>query len=291
MRIFDDCFKNKFSYEEIKSSSKVSLLNSDDYYINIIIGFRNRAEFLIPLIEYFNAAIKTFEISTGKKVCLTFVEHDSNPKHEYILDNNVNYLWTQGNVVNQYSRSFAYNFGVKYGNNAKYYLLHDLDILVKQNFFLELVENLKDFKCLQPYGYRHVLYMSNSLTQQFLLGQVDINTLTIGSDDVSPPDIIGSKGGSIFIEKETFLEVGGFDPELFWGYAAEDQIFWDKVSTITPIGYSDRPSIDMFHMWHEPTHSTNPLLFLMENYMVEFRSMSSENKLKFLSLKKDFFNE
>ena len=133
--------------------------------------------------------------------------------------------------------------------------------------------------------------MSNSLTNNFLLGQINLNDLDRLNKEVSPPSLTGSKGGSIFVEGDIFNEVGGFDPELFWGYAAEDQIFWDKVSTITNIGYSDNPCIDMFHMWHEPTHSTNPFLFVMENYMHEFRSMNNENKLKFLHLKRDYFNE
>lgn len=285
MNIFNDCFKNKFSYEQIKPLSKINLIDNYEYDINIIIGFRNRAEFLQPLIKSFKNAINF----CNKKICLTFVEHDTYPKYEPLLRNIVNYIWTPGNIVSQYSRSFAYNFGVKYSNNAKYYLLHDVDILVKKNFFIELEKNLSNFKCLQPYGNRHILYMSKELTNNIISEKQNIDDESI-KPSASPPDLKGSKGGSILVSKDLFFEVGGFDPEIFWGYAAEDQLFWDKVSTITNIGYADNPSIDMYHMWHEPMVFTNPLLAFMDKYMYEFRLMDYNQKISFLNLKSHYLN-
>lgn len=285
MNIFNNCFKNKFSYEEIKSVSKINLLDDYEYDINVIVGFRNRSQFLQPLINSFKSAIDF----CNKKICLTFIEHDIEPRHEPLLSNVVNYIWTPGNVVSQYSRSFAYNFGVKYSNKAAYYLLHDVDILVKDNFFLELEKNLNNYQCLQPYGNRHLLYMSKNLTEKIISGKLNVNQLN-GSDELSAPEIIGSKGGSILVSRDIFFRIGGFDPEIFWGYAAEDQVFWDKVSTVTKIGYSDNPSIDMFHMWHEQMAFTNPLLGMMDNYMHEFRLMDYNNKISFLNLKKYYLD-
>ena len=48
------------------------------------------------------------------------------------------------------------------------------------------------------------------------------------------------------LKKELFEEVGGFDPEIFWGYAAEDQFFWEKINTISEVSYADNPIINMF---------------------------------------------
>jgi hypothetical protein len=94
-----------------------------------------------------------------------------------LVKGRANYIWTEGNMSDQYSRSFAYNFGVKYGNKAKFYLLHDLDILVKENFFIELFENMGEQKCIQPYGGRRVLYMSESLTKKVIEKEIDFNNL------------------------------------------------------------------------------------------------------------------
>jgi len=290
--IFESLKKNEFSYSEIREKSEVFLLNNEEYDINIIIGFRGRKEFISPLINSFQKAFDFFKINspTPKRFCLTFVEHSENPDNKDLLVGSVNYLWTPGNVTEQYSRSFAYNFGVKYSNSAKYYLLHDLDILVKENFFIELYENLKESKAMQTYGKRRVLYMSKELTDEVLSNKIDYNALTELSHGVSVPAIFGSKGGSIIFEKDFYNQIGGFDPELFWGYAAEDQIIWDKAITLLgEVDYADNPPIDMLHMWHPPTHATNPLLYQMENYMLQFRAMNKKNRLNFIKEKSTLF--
>jgi hypothetical protein len=282
--------RNRFDYEVIKKNSVIRLLNNEDYDINVIIGCRGRNEFVVPIIESFENAIE----NTDKKVAITIVEHNKFPEHMKACRNRVNYIWTKGNVEDQYSRSFSYNFGVKYGNNATHYLLHDLDILVKRNFFEELFQNLGDKKCIQPYGGRRVLYMSKDLTDKVISKEVDFNEFNEHTENVSLPmfagkPALGSKGGSFFITKELFEEVGGLDPEVFWGYAAEDQFFWEKVNTIDEVAFADEPLIDMFHMWHPPSHGSNPLLFQMENVWTSFKSLSPEEKIKIINLKRDLY--
>ena len=280
----------KINYEHIRDEESHILLFSEDqdYDINVIIGARGRKEFLAPLVESFNEAIK----NTEKKICFTIVNHAEYPEHlKYCKTNKINYMWTKGNVSDQYSRSFSYNFGVKFGNKAKYYLLHDLDILVKKNFFAELYENIKDSQCMQTYGGRRVLYLSEELTKRVINKEIDYNEFNVLSPGVSIPmyngkPALGSKGGSILISRELFCEVGGFDADLFWGYAAEDQFFWEKVATISEVSYADNPSIDMFHMWHPPSFATNPLLYEMEADWIKFKNLTKEEKIKIIQLKK-----
>lgn len=290
---------NKFNYEDIKNKSYISLISpSTDFDINVIIGVRGRSEFLSPLINSFIKAFTYYNShNQPKQFCLTFVEHSDKPEHKELLDGKENYLWTPGNVADQYSRSFAYNFGVKYSPKAKYYVLHDVDILVKEDFFEDVYSNLKDNKCMQTYGGRRVLYMSQELTPKVIKGEINLNTLDVKSPGVSLPmyngqPAIGSKGGSILVERDFYYEIGGFDPELFWGYAAEDQIFWDKALTVLgDVAYADNPIIDMFHMWHPPTSSSNPLLYEMENFMLQFRNMKKKDRHNFLQLKKELFKD
>lgn len=296
--ILDALENNKFNYEIIKKESVVSLLNpSEEFDINVIIGVRGRGEFLLPVIQSFVKAAEFYNKNEQKKFCITIVEHSENPEHKDLVSNITDYLWTPGNVVEQYSRSFAYNFGVKYSCKAKYYILHDVDILVKENFYDEIFSNLKDNKCMQTYGGRRVLYMSQELTPKVLKGEVDINSLSQHSPGVNLPmfngqPALGSKGGSILVERDFYYQIGGFDPELFWGYAAEDQIFWDKALTVLgEVSYADSPLIDMFHMWHPPTSSTNPLLYEMENYMLQFRNMKKKERHNFLNTKKELFKD
>lgn len=300
--IFEAIEKNNFSYEQIRKKSCISLICDSEFDVNVIIGFKGRSEFLLPIIESFKKSFlyheNKFVLPENKKsFCLSFVEHSEYQKNKSFLEGIVNYLWTPGNITEQYSRSFAYNFGVKYSNKAKYYLLHDVDILVKENFFEELFKNLNESKCIQTYGKRRVLYLSKELTKRVIEKEININDLNENSEGVNLPmyagmPAYGSKGGSIFVERDLYYEVGGFDPQIFFGYAAEDQMFWDKIVTaIGEINYSDNPSIDIFHMWHPPTNMTNPLIYEMEDYMLQFRKMSKKERFKFLNLQKDNFKD
>jgi hypothetical protein len=296
--IFETLENNKFSYKEIRDKSDISLIDENEYDMNVIIGFQGRQEFFAPLIESFEKAFEYYKgIDNSKTFCFTFVEHDLFPNSKHLLEGKVNYIWTPGNVSEKYSRSFAYNFGVKYSNKAKHYVLHDIDILVKENFFEELYTNLKDSKCMQTYGKRRVLYLSQELTPKVIAKEVDFSTFDENTPDVSLPmfagkPALGSKGGSIVVEREMYYQIGGFDPELFWGYAAEDQMFWNKAATILgEVSYADNPPIDIFHMWHPPTSNTNPLVHEMESYMHQYNGMKKKDRFRYLEIQKNAFKD
>jgi hypothetical protein len=290
--IFNISKNNKINWDKLYNESINNLISNENVDVNVIIGFRNRNEFIEPLIKSFEDAFNFYNENSEnkKKFILTFVEHDLESYNMKNIPNTCNYLWSKGNVINQYSRSFSYNYGFKYSNNSKYYLFHDLDILIKKDFFIRIFKNLGDNKCLQSYGNRHIWYMSKKITDEFLNKKLNLDLIDKNNPEITAPDIKGSMGGSIFIEKNLYNDIGGFDPELFWGYAAEDQMFWHKVLTIEKIIYSDNPVIDLFHMWHPPTHNTNPLLMVMEESMIQFRNLEYNKKIEFLNLKKDLLH-
>jgi hypothetical protein len=60
--------------------------------------------------------------------------------------------------------------------------------------------------------------------------------------------------------------VGGYDPHLFWGYAPEDQLFWNKIEYFTSIETAENPRIPFIHLWHPNAGSLNPLLRKMEGF-------------------------
>lgn len=291
--IFQLSVNNKIDWTKIYDESINEVLHTEEVDVNVIIGFRGRNEFIKPLIKSFEEAFNYYNNNSEdkKKFILTFVEHDVHANNLNELHDKVNYFWTKGNVIDQYSRSFSYNYGFKYSNKAKYYLFHDLDILVKEDFFIRIFKNLGDSKCLQSYGNRHVWYMSKDITDKLLNNEITLESISRDNPEITPPLHKGSMGGSIFVERETYNDIGGFDPELFWGYAAEDQMFWHKaLALLGNIKYSDDPIIDMFHMWHPPTHATNPLLMVMEQSMIQFKSLDNNKKIEFLQLKKELLN-
>jgi hypothetical protein len=293
-KLINETLKNKIDWEGIKNTSIIRTINNNEYDVNVIIPFKGRYNFLNPVIDSFLKSFSFYnEISEiKKKFILTVVEHDVEPYGlDYMVDSQ-NYMWSSWGIFNQFNRSFCFNFGFKFSNKSKYYLLHDVDVVVQKDYFVRLFKNLKNFKCIQSYGNRHIWYMSEKLTQSLLKSEIDVELITKDNHDVSPPHLTGSKGGSIFLDYETFFNVGGFDPELFCGYAAEDQFFWEKCLTfLGSIGYCDDPIIDIFHMNHPPTSNTNPLLYEMEEHLHEFNRMSHEDKITFINFKKNILNE
>ena len=123
------------------------------------------------------------------------------------------------------------------------------------------------------------------LTNLVLQSQLNIDSLNIGTEGVSQPDLFGAPGGSIMVESDIFFEIGGYDPELFSGYSTEDAFFWSKLSTLCDIHSSDNPNIDIFHMYHTPNYNTNPLFSQMHHYWETFNNLTDVERLEFIGHK------
>jgi predicted glycosyltransferase involved in capsule biosynthesis len=117
------------------------------------------------------------------------------------------------------------------------------------------------------------------------------------------PAMPGSTGGSILVRRDTFLSVGGFDPELFYGYGPEDSFFWSKLETlekrVDPINwhfagggmFADDPPIDVYHMYHEPKWFSNPDEPRMLDIRHSFWHYQHEEKCQIVAEKRRILQE
>ena len=277
--------ENKVDYEKIKKTCfyiKNSLEN--DCYINLIIAVKNRTEFSEPFYNHFIKAKENF----NKKICLTVVENDEVARHKnFFKHKDVNYVFIKNKEGDLFNKCLCYNVGASLVE-SKYIIFHDLDILIKDSFFLELEKNKKKSKAIQCYTNKRVLNLNASLTQKILDNKLDINILNEKSSGIKIPGI-GSKGGSILVERNIFYKIGGFDPELFAGYSPEDQFFWEKLNVLTNIFFCDSPPIEIFHMKHENQHVKNPFFPIMENTKELLKSLSKKEKKEFINFKQKLF--
>ena len=286
--LIDKSLHSRFDYQKIKDNC-VKFLNykGEDCFINFILTARGRVNFTKRMYDSFVAAKKEF----GENVCFTIVEHSEAPMHSKFYRNKpVNYVYINAAEGEQFNKCLSYNIGVMLAPKSKYFIFHDLDILIKKDFFNKVMENIKRTKsrALQCYTKRRVLNCNAELTNKILSEDVNINFIEEGSDGVKLP-AIGSKGGSILLENDLFFEVGGYDPELFRAYSAEDNFFWEKISAVTDISYADEPEVKLMHMWHEPQFTKNPFLYEMENDYLLFKGLPKDKKLKFINEKKKMF--
>jgi GT2 family glycosyltransferase len=220
---------------------------------------------------------------------ITFVEYSIEMEHKNLCDGDVNYI----NVPfgGYFNKCLAFNVGALFSNKAKYFLFHDLDIMVKKDFFKNIFKNLErtGTTALQPFRLRRVLYCNENLSRSMINGQVSINELHTKYPGITEPNLpeqMRAPGGSIFCPKEQFVAVGGYDPELFFGYSIEDQFFYDKLSFVGGIESCNDPGIEVFHLYHPPLWSSNPFLTHHHNIYLEFSKIPLQDKKAFYDLER-----
>lgn len=279
---------NKIDYLKIKKESYFKLYKKDEYYdINIIIPIKGRKSFIKPLYKSLISSSK----KSNLKICFTIVEMSETPEHkDFCEKNNINFIYIKSDIFN---KCLAMNFGAMFSIKSKSFIFHDLDCLVQSDFFLNLEKNikLKKSKAIQCFTGRRVLYLDEQLTSRVIKGEVDIDKFCISYIGISVGSY-GAPGGSIYVEKDIFFEVGGYDPEFFTLYAPEDAFFWDKIEMLTKIDICDSPVIDLFHMSHESSYNAN-INYMIDTYNL-FKSNDIRSKLELIlekkNLIKSFYN-
>jgi len=287
---FEQLLKNRIDYDNVKDMCEIHISNHDVVDISFIIPVKNRIEFGPTIYKSFIAAKE----NTDLKISYTMVEisHKSDHK-EFCIENGINYIWYKTGEKEIFNKCLGMNMGAFFSNKSKAFLFHDIDCLIQSDFFVKLEENInkKNAKAIQCFHGRRVLYLNQTLTDQAITDKLDIDSLKLGVDGVTTPRNIGAPGGSIYVNKDTFFKVGGFDPEFFAGNAPEDAFFWYKVDLVSKMHVSDDPEIDIFHMNHPKTAGTNPHLQQMLEIYNSFKELSNDDKNEIIDVKSKFISE
>jgi predicted glycosyltransferase involved in capsule biosynthesis len=166
----------------------------------------------------------------------------------------VHYHW-----INSHSKIFnkcvCHNIGAAL-TKSKFIHFHDCDLLVPNNFYKALIDELNRNQAVQAFNGRRVNYLNEDSTKLYFDG-LSINRILEDSRNYregSP----GAPGGSIALSRELFLKVGGFDPHFFWAYSIEDRFFWEKVEKYNHITTLENPKVELYHLWHPPGWGKNP---------------------------------
>ena len=271
---------NAIDYNKIINEADV-VMNDKDAYIRVIVGVRGRKEFIEPTINSLNQG--------GRMVSVTVVECDTRLQHKKRCINlGANYIGIKTRHGEQYSRSLAFNVGVILSGHCEWLLTHDIDCMVKDNFFSNLLKNAyrKSSYALQSFNKRRVLYCTDQLSKLIIRRKISVNELEEGSEGIFTCKG-KAPGGSIFITRDLFFDIGGYDPELFYGYAPEDRFFWNKMETCTTVGSANNPVTDIFHLHHEPMMNTNPDLNRMIQIADRFGGLNHIEKQNIIKYKQE----
>ena len=252
------------------------------YWLTIIIPVRGRVEFLTPLIVSLKKSICNY----NRKVNIIVVEESKTSQHKEICKiNNVDYFFIESDNF-YFNKSLCNNSGAILYKNSEYFLFHDLDCLVKDDFIKNIFENIekKGVNCIQTFNRRRVLYYNEEQTEKIINGEIQINE--IDDSDLKVGDCC-APGGSILIKNSLFFEVGGYDPELFYGWSPEDLFFWDKIESMGSIGITDNPKNEIYHMYHKPQNLNKEQMVNSEEKLNLYESIKKEYLTEIIKIKKE----
>lgn len=256
------------------------------YEISVIIPIRDRTYFVKPVIDSFKKAIKY----SNKKIGIMIVEHSTEPlakKDAKSLD--IDYFWVQSKKDEPFNKCLCHNIGAIMNKQSQFFLFHDLDCLVYDDFFINIDENIKNknAEALQCFKGRRVLCLDEETTTKIINNEIDFREISLNNNPNISATNYGAPGGSILVKNETFFHIGGFDPEIFSGYSPEDKFFWIKLNSKNQIHSSDNPVIEVLHMYHKKMYSDDYELGEMGVICDKLNNLNDSDREEFYKIKKD----
>jgi predicted glycosyltransferase involved in capsule biosynthesis len=280
-----------FSFKELQEDCKLYLVPSEGKCdISFVIPVRGRQEFLPTMFDAFTKANE----KTTLNVCLTVVEHSHETVHlDYCQENGISYIAIPCEKDDLFNKCLAMNCGAIWSHDSEFLLFHDLDCIMQSDFFDNIMANLeeKQTDALQTFTKRRVLYCNKILTQKILQGGYDYDSLRLNNLTVTLPQFVGAPGGSIFIKREAFYKVGGYDHIFFQANSPEDSFFWRKIATISSVDVCDEPENELFHLNHPITYHSNPKIGEMKEVDFQFGIMAENQAREFVFLCEAKFEE
>lgn len=288
---------SKIDYREILDSS-LSTLNIPSPKFNIIVPVKNRKKNLD--IFLLNAS-KVLKDKSDWTITVIFQEENtslyeyySTKKYEF----NINWIHLPHSAEydTNMNKSLCYNIASLLVP-CKYQINHDVDLIFDDVFLIHIETKTadKNFKWIQPYRGSRVVQL-NEEESNLIEQRLKRNEDNIYHDIQIPPlkktpIVAGAPGGSIVVKYKDFIEIGGYDPELSWGYAPEDTLFWYKLESYcgciqkqdikfhpfcSDDVFSHETSVELYHVYHSPTASDKRYPFF-STYIV-FWLMNMGNK-------------
>ena len=260
----------------------------------IVIPTYGRGYNLECVIRRFKMIEKPVE---GYSPPIMIVEHSPNAEfEEYCKKENIEYLWFYLDIQNpntpigQFNKALCYDKAFLFGEKADWYLFHDNDVLVPHTFWALLDANCARAKTkfIQPYTHRCLLGLKEHIAPAFR------KDLTLVDKPIDPKDyneiMEGAPGGSLYLHRDRYLEVGGHDPNYCWGWGPEDAFFFFKVKLFEPIAYADDPQIEMVHLYH-PSAASNSIFHSSMEMLIRgyFMRQSKEDLQGYFHSKKELF--
>lgn len=258
----------------------------------VVIPCFRRRENLIAVLKRFQMIALPSE---GYRPQILLVEHSHLQEIEYIAnDFNCEYIWfnqkeglNDDSPLGQFNKALCYDKAFLFSSPAEWYLFHDNDILVPNDFWNRLDANVQrtGTKFLQPYTHRSLLklypHVADMIREDPALVDQGIHK------GMYAPIIPARQGASLYIHRDRYIDVGGHDPNICWGYGPEDCLFYNKLQLFEPISFAEDPPIEMIHLWHPNSGINNHFLEVMNWFVFDYyEKLPLEEKKNIIRRKK-----
>lgn len=274
-----EAHKRDLYYKNISPQLFVSDSSIPAFYdISVIIPVRGRLDFQAPVYNHLKEAASKSNLN----IAITFVEHAHLPEH--LRSCQAGYIWVPCEKDSRFNKCLAFNIGFLYGPKAAYYLFFDGDLLCDNNFFKDLW-NIAWNNPIQTFKGRRVVYADETLTKSFVSGGNIFNSIHVVSCLNITTGVPGAPGGSLFVSRDQFLQVGGYDAEFFTEYSIEDQFFFDKLSLFNSVKSLD--TVELLHLYHGNSHAKTKDFDM--NIFKTWRALSGEEKKRLVEMKSVHF--
>lgn len=215
----------KFKMEE----NPIPLVGNEE--VTVVIGHRG-----LERVDLLRHTISSLYGGTIRPKVIV-VEQDTFPRCRAIIEPLVDeYIFTFSDRA--YNRGWAFNVGAMRSTSA-YLLLHDSDLLVPEDY-LEIARGLLS-KANVAICWGSIAYLNRESSENFPESRKKL-LRTITNE--------GIHGGSTIVQKDWYIEVGGFD-ERFEGWGAEDDAFYMKARKLgRVVKASPRGGPLLYHLYH-----------------------------------------
>jgi len=306
--IIQNCRHNTNCYKKPKYNLIIPVKNREDhlktFLKNTISLFKSNPDWCLTII------FQEDDDQNFKKT-LSILAEGSNV-HIIDMPHNDEFILQYGNNMN---RSLCYNVASMFVE-CEFQINHDVDLLFGQNYIDNVERKTKNqsFMWLQPYRGSRVIPLTDTQTEYFKNEIENGNSLPIHIIKIPPtrntPNAVGSTGGSIVVKYEVFKEIGGYDPEIVWGYAPEDIIFWLKLEIYFKTykyteQYKSEPfcsndvfshdtDVELFHMYHPLTETDKRYPYFplyISNWLMNIATEEEHTKWLEVSREKFYNND
>jgi len=245
--------------------------------LNIFIFVHNRTRNAAMAVRFMIRAINSTKVVA--KVIL--IEMNARPFLEYLTNQLVEYIFIPLAIAqawgcgSHYPNSLLKNLGYIFAKQATWVVFHDVDLLVDKDFIAKVWNNKTPNRWMHTYS--SWCGLSDRQMASFEAGHTSFKRLCTA---FKPTGV----GGSLFMPATLFENSGGYDPELFCGWAPEDLFFMEKLRFL--FGVEHRiPVATLYHQPHTIQTQQGGLYGL--TVVNSFKALRDEEKLVFCNLKKE----